>query len=324
MQRALSIVTMRRSDRRRQGGCRHKYHSPGKGQIRGSSGRTRGHLAGRGSRSKLGHGLGKKLGIPREKQHWPGRERLMEAKQEKRLTLLGTLSQMSCQDAAFSTPTISSSSQPNCPRPPLDTHTHTHSECSPHPAPGQRLPGSFPPITLPSLWKLIDGSNGDGQMLKLVWRLNSGCRWNIPRLSAPFVIHLDILENITSNWSGNNEKNNSIYCQSELHFLMGEKCSVTSVFASHPKEKENSNYILGISETWGTYATEGLQAWLDRKRTGFARHVVAFNYKCKCNRILFTHKSLWTASSRRHFVVFCLFFHTEGDSQSWDSFQLTT
>lgn len=69
MQRALSIVTTQWGDRRRQGGHRHKYHSPGKGQIRGRSGRTRGHLAGRGSWSKLGHGLGKKAGIPWEKQH---------------------------------------------------------------------------------------------------------------------------------------------------------------------------------------------------------------------------------------------------------------
>lgn len=92
-------------------------------------------------------------------------------------------------------------SQTNCPRPP---QAHTHSQCSPHPASGQRLPGSFPPITLPSLWKLIDGSNGDGQMLKLVWRLNSCCHCNIPRLSAPFIIYLDILENIPSNLSGNN------------------------------------------------------------------------------------------------------------------------
>lgn len=110
---------------------------------------------------------------------------------------------MSCQDAAFSTPT--SPSSPNPTSPDL-LWTHTHLQCSPHPASGQRLLGSFPPITLPSLWKLIDGSNGDGQMLKLVWRLNSGCHCNIPRLSAPFIIHLDILENTQSNRSGGNKR----------------------------------------------------------------------------------------------------------------------
>lgn len=110
---------------------------------------------------------------------------------------------MSCQDAAFSTPTSSSSRNPTSPD---LLWTHTHSQCSPHPASGQRLLGSFPPITLPSLWKLIDGSNGDGQMLKLVWRLNSGCHCNIPRLSAPFIIYLDILENIPSKWSGDNKR----------------------------------------------------------------------------------------------------------------------
>lgn len=112
---------------------------------------------------------------------------------------------MSCQDAAFSTPTSPSSPKPT-PSSPNLLWTHTHSQCSPHPASGQRLLGSFPPITLPSLWKLIDGSNGDGQMLKLVWRLNSGCHYNIPRLSAPFIIHLDILENIPSNRSGDNKR----------------------------------------------------------------------------------------------------------------------
>lgn len=140
-----------------------------------------------------------------------------------RLTLLGTLSQMSCQDAAFSTPTNPSSPNPTAPD---LLWTHTHSQCSPHPASGQRLPGSFPPITLPSLWKLIDGSNGDGQMLKLVWRLNSGCHCNIPRLPAPFIIHLDILENIPSNWSSDNKR-----IRADIVSRNRVECCITSVFA---------------------------------------------------------------------------------------------
>lgn len=86
---------------------------------------------------------------------------------------------------------------------------------------------------------------------------------------------------------------------------MGWQHCITSVFAlfvTHTKEKENSIHIFGVSEPPGVCATGGLQAWSDRKRTGFARHVVEFNYKC--NRVMFTHESCWTASSRRHFFVF--------------------
>lgn len=91
-----------------------EYHKPWEGTDRGSKWPNPGSF-GREKESELaGHGFGKKWESPRERQHWPNRERLVEPEEE---------SSECCWELS---PKCPARMLPSPPTPSGHTHKHTH------------------------------------------------------------------------------------------------------------------------------------------------------------------------------------------------------